>query len=472
MRTLRLENRHIPLSMCRLLVFRSRNQRTSPTLEQLLIAPSHSILKQSHSCMERTVASEVPAELNADGFGIAWYKETDATEIGSVHELSKRQLKSAAVLKSIVPAWNSPTLRSICPKIRSDCVFGHVRAATPGSAVTEANAHPFSHGQWTFMHNGCVGGWGPAVRRRVVARLSDEALETVLGSADSEFCFALFLTEVGRVQALDEPASVEVVQGCLLRLVHALEFILRDAGVDAATQSSLFNFCVTDGRTLVATRHVLGPAAAASLYMATGSSWEDADGKGPGTFHMVTRDRQRECVIFASERLTWQEPEAPLTEPEAGTRAGAGDPAEAAVASAGKANLLETGRSASLALPADEHEAAEWVSVPRNHIVTVGPQLNILVSPIHSVLSHPSEAAEASAVRGPGGAWEFMEEAVAEAERGASSGGAPATVLRPAEVALAAAGIDTAPSGEPDADLLRQAEQEMASEKALFASDP
>jgi hypothetical protein len=112
-----------------------------------------------------------------------------------------------------------------------------------------------------------------------------------------------------------------------------------------------------------------------------------------------------------------------------------------------------------MALPDNEHEAAEWVSVPPGHIVTVGPELNILLAPVPSVLSHPRQAAEASAVRGADGEWKFMREAVVEAERATVP--VDATLpLKPGDAALAAAGIDAAPSGEPDAELLRLAELE------------
>ena len=39
---------------------------------------------------------------------------------------------------------------------RSALVFAHVRAASIGSPVTEANCHPFTIGPYLFMHNGCV----------------------------------------------------------------------------------------------------------------------------------------------------------------------------------------------------------------------------------------------------------------------------------------------------------------------------
>lgn len=412
--------------MCRLLVFRSRTKRSACLLDDLLMRPAHSIIKQSHSCTERTVAGEVPAELNADGFGLAWYYLPEDDE---EDEVSGRSL-APALFTSVTPAWSSASLRSICSKVRSGCVFAHVRAASPGSAVTEANVHPFARGQWTFMHNGGVGSWGGAVRRRVVARLSDEALDGVRGSSDSEFCFALFLTELAKVQPLAAPATADVVQGCLLRTVFALEAELAAAGVDPEVSPSLLNFAVTDGRTVSATRHVLGSAPAASLYLATGSRWAPLEGGPPGAFRMETADRRRQCAVIASERLTFS-----MATPGPGTKA----------ASAGG-----TCSAAGAAKPSSsEHafDAAEWVEIPPCHSVTIGPELNILLVAIPSALSHPGEAASISAVRpGSGAEWQLAPDLVAA--HAAKKPGAP---LRPAEGALAAAAIDAAPSGDvPD----------------------
>ena len=52
------------------------------------------------------------------------------------------------------PAWNNLNLVRLSDKIRSSLIFAHVRAATVGSPVTEANCHPFAVGRYMMMHNG------------------------------------------------------------------------------------------------------------------------------------------------------------------------------------------------------------------------------------------------------------------------------------------------------------------------------
>ena len=49
---------------------------------------------------------------------------------------------------------NNLNLKRLAMKVKSPCIFAHVRAAYPGMLVTEANCHPFQHGRFLWMHNG------------------------------------------------------------------------------------------------------------------------------------------------------------------------------------------------------------------------------------------------------------------------------------------------------------------------------
>lgn len=248
--------------MCRLVIYRSRTAANAVCLSDLFTRPEHSIIKQSFNARERMVAGEIPPALNADGFGIGWYSmspdaegvvidgppdasSSSATEVMSSFETASRP----AVFKQVTPAWNNANLQNLAHVVRSSCIFGHVRAASPGSLIAETNTHPFSYGQYLWMHNGAVGGWGSRVRRRIITYASDDALGAVHGTSDSEHCFAIFLTEVQRIQPLHSPATADVVQGCLIRTIHTLERILHEEGV---TEASLLNFAVSDGRTVAA----------------------------------------------------------------------------------------------------------------------------------------------------------------------------------------------------------------------------
>ena len=105
-------------------------------LSDILSAPNHSLIKQSKA------ADEGKARLNADGFGVAWYGE----------------LRVPGLFEYVHPAWSDANLKSISKQVKSSLFLAHVRAST-GSAVSRNNCHPFTVENWSFMHNGLVGGF-------------------------------------------------------------------------------------------------------------------------------------------------------------------------------------------------------------------------------------------------------------------------------------------------------------------------
>jgi glutamine amidotransferase len=129
--------------------------------------------------------------------------------------------------------------------------------------------HPFAYGPYMFMHNGIISGFS-AIRRKLLEGLSDAAYDAVASfHSDSAVSFALFLSFL---PSMDEHHSADVM---LLALHKTLEFIgdtQAKAGIVGDT--SLLNFVVTDGLTLVATRCV-APSShnPASLYYAEGTTF-------------------------------------------------------------------------------------------------------------------------------------------------------------------------------------------------------
>ncbi len=209
------------------------------TVDSLTTRPEHSILKQSLHAEER----EDPT--NGDGFGIGWY----VPEIGP----------EPALYRSPVPAWNDPNLLHLSRVTTSPCILAHVRAASPGTAVSVANCHPFASGPFAFMHNGGIGGFA-GIRRRLVSGLSEEAYAGIQGTTDSEVAFALFLDAYARVRADD---ATERMVAALTEAVAKIEWTADDGGV---TEPSYLNFAVTDGRRAVVMRYATPPMMPASLW--------------------------------------------------------------------------------------------------------------------------------------------------------------------------------------------------------------
>ena len=199
-----------------------------------------------------------------------------------------------AIFKDIMPAWNNLNLINMARVTRSSCILAHVRAATPGLPVSQLNCHPFSHGPFSCMHNGKLGGF-QKIRRELTRRLSDEAYGVITGSTDSEHLFALFLDHYRRIST-DRP-RVEEMAEALTATIREVEEITEAAGIKLP---SFMNLAVTDGSSAVVSRHVNGEGAKAnSLYVHAGTSFVCTDGH----YRMVEPDKGS-AVLVASEPLS------------------------------------------------------------------------------------------------------------------------------------------------------------------------
>ena len=117
--------------MCRLMAYKG----TPIIIDKLLYQPKNSLINQSIN------AREIEEPLNGDGFGIGWY----------VPELNFEPI----TFVSVNPAWSNRNLRNLAPKIKTDCMLAHVRAASVGD-VSESNCHPFQYKNILMAHNGGV----------------------------------------------------------------------------------------------------------------------------------------------------------------------------------------------------------------------------------------------------------------------------------------------------------------------------
>lgn len=255
--------------MCRFLVYKG----APIAMDKLLYQPRNSLVRQSYKARER----EEP--LNGDGFGIGWYqKEIDP---------------NPAVFLSVQPAWNNANLRSMAPKIKSDCFLAHVRAATHGQ-VSETNSHPFHYGPFLFMHNGSIGGFR-VIKRALRMRLSDSIYDWLRGETDSEHFFALFLERL--LEGGKEVDSVFMVTA-LRGAISDLKELLEEHGISSPT---FLNMVITDGDTILATRYTtdskLKPH---TLYHSEGSKFECID----GVCRMRQADPFDHAVLVVSEKLT------------------------------------------------------------------------------------------------------------------------------------------------------------------------
>ena len=318
--------------MCRFLIYSGQ----SPILlSHLITCPTHSILTQSYDSRLRL---DQTRPHNGDGFGVGYYTAVPSSggingnarrRKGALHGAPRDEVidlgPEPCIFTSTIPAWNCRNLERLASKTVSPLVFAHVRASTEG-ALSDSNCHPFSRGALMWMHNGGIGGWKAGVKRKLVSALGDRWFDSVGGSTDSEWAFALFLDTLERMGVDVDSEAVQragfghsVLRRAMLRTIARINAFTRDLPEHAhqADTRSLLNFAVTDGKSVVCTRYVSSNTDdAASLFFSSGTSWRaqpsPPGGKtgppevGKGEYKMERRDKGADIVLVASEPLTFE----------------------------------------------------------------------------------------------------------------------------------------------------------------------
>jgi predicted glutamine amidotransferase len=243
--------------------------------------------------------------------------------------------------------------------------------------VSEQNCHPFAHGTYLFMHNGVVAGF-LAIRRRLLGELSDGAYNAVQSfHSDSAVCFALFLHHLPSMTA---PQPAEALLRALQATIATVARVQAEAGI---TDTSLLNFVVSDGATMVATRYVSNDAEQpASLYYAEGSGYE----RSAHQSEVAAATSAAAAVVRAGGGA------------DAGPGAG-GAVRGGVVAGEGDYHLAYGGTGARVCLIASEpvtERASDWTEVPKNTALVVcrekGALLTMITAPLTSLGEHPRQA--------------------------------------------------------------------------------
>lgn len=282
--------------MCRLMAYKG----TSILLDELLYKPKNSLINQSIN------ARELEEPLNGDGFGVGWYS----------HHISHEP----ATFVSLNPAWSNRNLRNLAPKIQSDCMLAHVRAASVGE-VSEANCHPFQYRELLMAHNGGVENFG-LIKRDIRAQLSDELYNWIKGQTDSEHIFSLL---VNRLNTEHREFSSDAVTDAFEYTFHHVKSLMKKHGIH---EEAYLNMVVTNGHFIVATRFVTDEKAEPlTLYHSEGSRYVVED----GVSRMEAPKDDDEAVLVVSEKLT---------------------------------------------------DDSHWTIIPKNHFVIVENNLNVRIKPI------------------------------------------------------------------------------------------
>jgi predicted glutamine amidotransferase len=134
------------------------------------------------------------SHLHRDGWGMAWLVADladladEADEPGVVDTTSVRGPGRVCVARSVVPAYEDPDFLALAREPLGAAGFVHLRWATSGLAVEEANTHPFLVDGWAFAHQGSI-----PYPERIDGLLAPKWRDRRRGSTDSERYFLYLL---------------------------------------------------------------------------------------------------------------------------------------------------------------------------------------------------------------------------------------------------------------------------------------
>lgn len=184
----------------------------------------HSLLHQS-SCDRQ-------GESHRDGWGIGYYENGQPRRI-----------------RSEKPAGEDALYRKAASSVASDVILAHVRQASAG-CVALRNVHPFVHGPWLFAHNGTLHGFTQNPQR-LLGLIPEHLLGCIEGETDSEHAFYFLLGQLEMaVDRTQGQAGVEITSRIMKQSIQSLASLFPGT----AEEPSRFNFLLTDGKSLWASR--------------------------------------------------------------------------------------------------------------------------------------------------------------------------------------------------------------------------
>jgi glutamine amidotransferase len=255
--------------MCRLMAYKG----TPVIIDKLLYQPKNSLVNQSSN------AREIEEPLNGDGFGVGWY----------VPEVNYEPI----TFVSVNPAWSNRNLRNLAPKIKTDCLIAHVRAASVGD-VSESNCHPFQYKNILMAHNGGVEEFSK-IKRQIREPLTDELYNWIKGQTDSEHIFALLLNNLFHDH---KSISPEAVADSFEKTFRDVKKLMADNGIK---EPAYLNMVFTNGLFLVATRYVSDPKEEPlTMYHSEGGRFVVENGNS----RLEAPQDDDNAVLVVSEKLT------------------------------------------------------------------------------------------------------------------------------------------------------------------------
>jgi predicted glutamine amidotransferase len=275
--------------MCRALLYLGQ----PVLLDNLLYQPDSALIRQS--TMPRMLHM-----LNLAGFGLrAWDPASANPE------------QAYAYYSQSLPVFDR-NLQNLAQKIRPSCVLGHVRGVAYSTRVEISlqNVHPFHFAgvPLVLAHNGDLAGFA-RMKPLLLAHIRPEYLAQIHGTTDSEWIYALLLSQFGEIRT-------DFNEGEIFSAISGTFGIIRDirARLGIALSSSV-NLFVANGTQLAAVRYCFDfgcyrtedPAGVheanlsfLSLWYTLGRDYALHDGE----WKMTGGAENADSIIVASEPLT------------------------------------------------------------------------------------------------------------------------------------------------------------------------
>lgn len=271
--------------MCRVLAYIG----TPVAIDGFLYGPDNSLVNQTYD-------PEMLHMLNLAGFGMAAW------------DPSSRLPGQPFVYRSAaMPVFDS-NLRALSEKLRASCLLAHVRGVpySHQSVLSEQNAHPFTLPgiPLVMAHNGELARFAE-IKFQLLPHIRPEFARAIAGTTDSEWVFALLLSQLEDPSAHPSPLELARAMNQTLRILRRLR---DEAGI---SESSALNLFASDGRSLVVARFTFdfgcwqgAPAEkdlrCPSLWYTTGRDYGFRDGE----WKMVGGADLADSFLLASEPLT------------------------------------------------------------------------------------------------------------------------------------------------------------------------
>ena len=215
--------------MCRALIYLGQ----PVLLDDLLFQPDSALVNQSYR-------PKMLHMLNLAGFGMmAWDGTSHAPD-------APHRYHSVAL-----PIFDR-NLKSLASKVRAECVIAHVRGVAYSTSVqvSDQNTHPFRFEGCavSLAHNGDIYRIAE-MRPALSARIKPEFLRQIAGTTDSEWIYALLVSQLA--DPTREPEGDELIEA-VQKVVSILAEIRTALGIDISSSCNLF---IATGQQILGLRH-------------------------------------------------------------------------------------------------------------------------------------------------------------------------------------------------------------------------